>query len=107
MNVNVVVGNKTLTFSPLNLKQIRALTETFKVISNGTVTGLEAMLALLPHLYDSVHKVHQDLTFEQFEELLTYPDFAPAQRAMLEASGMKAAAVDATTEGEAKPVAAA
>lgn len=99
--VNLVIGGRSFTFSALTLGEIRALEATLKAIADSTISGITALLAFTPHIHASIRKVHQDITPEQLEDLMGVEDLAPAQRALLEASGLKA-----PEPGEKSPVAA-
>jgi hypothetical protein len=97
METQVEIGGRKLTFSALNMGQIRALQLTLKSIREEKISGLEALLAFSPHIHASIRKVHQDISVEQLEELLTVHDLPAAQTALLEASGLRA------VQGETKP----
>lgn len=99
MQKTITLAGRPITFSPLNLGQIRSLEVTLSDVSSGKVTGISSMLAFVPHLYASVKPNHSDISQEQFEEMLTLDNLGSAQSALLEASGLKAAEV-----GETKPV---
>jgi hypothetical protein len=99
MQKTIKVAGRSLTFSPLHLGQIRELEQTLKDVKDSKVVGIDSMLAFVPHLHASLAPKHPDITQKQLEEMLTIEDLAPAQSAMLEASGLKAA-----EPGEPKPV---
>jgi hypothetical protein len=85
-----------LTFTSLNLGELRQLDALFKETPPDENMGVGAILKYLPIVLCSVRKVHQDMTSEQLENGIDSEDFTACFGAIIEISGIKKA-----TPGEA------
>jgi hypothetical protein len=100
MQVELEIAGRKLVFSALNLGQLRALEQTMSEVQAGSFDNFQVVFAFLPHIHASLVKAQPEITQEQLETAMTLEDIEPAQRAMLQASGLKVA-----EKGETLPVA--
>ncbi len=81
-----------LTVSSLTLGELRQIDSIFTDPVSGPGSGVSSLLKFLPIIFNSLRKVHLDLTPEQLEKGLTLEDFNALLNAALEVSGLKKAA---------------
>ena len=80
-----------ITVSSLTLAELRQLDSLFQE-GTSSASGINSLLRYLPAIFNSLRKVHQDLTLEKLENGLTFDDFNVLFSAVLEVSGLKRAA---------------
>jgi hypothetical protein len=89
-----------LTVSSLPLGDLRELDKIFAETAGDDLKRLSTLLKLVPIIWRSVQKVHQDLALDSLENGLSLEDFLVLFNAVLDVSGLVRAPA-----GEATPVA--